>query len=309
MLQRFILFGLIAIAQPCWAIAVYNDTLIIDGEVIYIEEKSLGGADSLIHVKQTDFKKSRDQIPWAMECVGFGSNVKTSWSYSPDEKFFSLQKFIGKKQNNLGYGARFSIFTQLHKHVHVGLGLDYYQFNAQLYSVNPFNAENSIAFFLGDNQEVNQVVQVEIQPGAYETDTLQLITTLNQCQIQQWAIPLHFRFYVNAYSQRQNWRAFGQISPTIYFQRHSVDSPVIQSFLNENGQFLNAVIQNKTDVLGSIQIKLGLERRLSKQLQCHAGIAFQFPPLATQHAGNSRASFNTRSVDFGLRWSIGKWKD
>ena len=309
MLQRFILFGLIVIAQPCWAIAVLNDTLIIDGEVIYIEEKSRSGADSLIHAKQTDYKKSRDPMPWAMECVGFGSNVKSNWSYTPDENFFSLQKFTKEKQNSFGFGARLSFFTQLHKHVHVGLGLDYYQFNAQLYSVNPNGAENSLAFFLSDNQEVNQVVQVEIQPGAYETDTVQLNTTLNQWQIQQWAIPLHFRFYVNAYSQRQNWRAFGQISPTIYFQRHSVEAPRIQSFLNENGQFLNAVIQNKTDVLGSIQIKLGLERRLSKQLHCHAGMNFQFPPLASEHAGNTRATFNTRSIDFGLRWSIGKWKD
>jgi hypothetical protein len=266
MLQRFILFGLIVIAQPCWAIAVLNDTLIIDGEVIYIEEKSRSGADSLIHAKQTDYKKSRDPMPWAMECVGFGSNVKSNWSYTPDENFFSLQKFTKEKQNSFGFGARLSFFTQLHKHVHVGLGLDYYQFNAQLYSVNPNGAENSLAFFLSDNQEVNQVVQVEIQPGAYETDTVQLNTTLNQWQIQQWAIPLHFRFYVNAYSQRQN-------------------------------------------VLGSIQIKLGLERRLSKQLHCHAGMNFQFPPLASEHAGNTRATFNTRSIDFGLRWSIGKWKD
>jgi hypothetical protein len=309
MLQRFILFGLIVIAQPCWAIAVLNDTLIIDGEVIYIEERSQGGADSLIHAKQSDFKKSAESLPWAVECVGFGSSVKSAWSYSPNDNFLSLQKFIGKKQNDFGFGARLSFFTQIHKHIHVGLGLDYYQFNTQLYSVNPLNSESTIAFFLGDNQEVNQVVQVEIQPGAYETDTVQLITTSNQWQIQQWAIPLHFRFYVNAYSQRQNWRAFGQISPTIYFHRHSVDSPVIQSFLNENGQFLNAVIQNKTDVLGSVQIKLGIERRLSKHLQCHAGLNFQFPPLVSEHAGNTRVSFNTRNVDFGLRWSIGKWKD
>lgn len=309
MLQRFILFGLIVIAQPCWAIVMMGDTLIIDGEVIYIEEREHRGADSLIEAKQSDFKKSDEKLPWSFEIVGLGTNAKTSWSLPLNENLMSIQQFLEKRQTAFGFGGRFAAYTQLHRHIHIGLGLDYAQMNAHVYSIGPSNTGNSIGFFKDENNTVNQVIEIEIQPGAYETDTIPLNEVDSQLKIELWSIPVHFRFYVNAYSKRQNWRAFGQISPTVFFQKVDVTQPISQTFLNENGQFLNAIIQNKSDLKGNVQIKFGIERRLTNNLQCHAGIAFQFPPLSTEHAGNSQLSIYLKNVDFGLRWSIGKWKD
>jgi hypothetical protein len=309
MLQRFILFGLIVIAQPCWAIAILKDTIIIGNEVLYIEEVPKSGADSIIHSKQADFKKNHSALPWAYELNGTLSSNTMSWINSADEDLISAQKFLRMKNQSIGYGARFAVYTQLHQHIHVGLGLDFQKYNSKAVSLNVQESDHSIGFFQDDNSTVYQIIQTEIQPGVLQSDTLSLQTRFANFKVETWMIPMHFRFYVNSYSKNQNWRAFGQISPCVLFQKMTFSDQTEQMLLNENGRHLKIGLQTQQNFNGNVLIKLGIERKLSNQLQCHAGITFQFPPVATSMNDDNEFVVGSRFIEFGLRWSRGKWKN
>ncbi|MFM7770956.1 MAG: hypothetical protein ACKO8Q_10410 [Bacteroidota bacterium] len=310
MLHRFVFIGLMAIAQQSWAIAVLSDTLILDGEVIYVEEKSKTGADSLIKSKQQDFKMKRKDLSWALEFSSVGSYSKYSWSHIDDLNLISIPEFMGDSQKVLGGGFKIGAFTQMHKQIHVGFGIDYLKMNLTMQEIIPENTGLGTSFFSSTNSIINQVIEVEIQPGAYETDTLQLPILSNELLLQQLAIPVHFRFYVNEYSNRKNWRAFGQISPALVWIKQKPNSNSNQIlFLNGSGAFQTIAIENSRHLKGNVAVKCGLEYKISKYIQANVGVVFYFPPISLSYSNQIQNSISSKQIEIGLRWSKGNWKN
>ncbi len=292
----------VLIAQESWAFVV-SDTLIIDGEVIYIEERNSPMTDSLNQARKNDFKEKRKAIVWGFD-GGFGFQM-TNFSISNKvyQQLVGVNEFLGISNNtvyhsNLALGAYFRV----HKNIEIGVSVlgsngTTNQSNALLY-----NTGNTVSFFTSENQ-IEQVFQTEVQPGVFELDTVTLSTFSQTFNLSSLQVPLKFRFYVNDFTVKSKWRAFGEISP-IYrsFKLKNTGGNAGQMlFLNSTGSFVNANLSNQNWSQFGVLVGVGSEFRLTKKLNAFVQANWSFPPVNKAAESGVNYHMQYSNLFLGLR--------
>lgn len=287
-MRYFWLIGLfVTIAQESWAIVV-SDTLIIDGEIIYIEERDTPLSDSLTNARKHDFKEKRKAIIWGGDC-SFGMQITDfSISNNLNKELLSVNDFL-EVSNKVFYHSSASIggYVRVHRFIEIGTSL-----NLSFGSVSESGAQltqlnNTVSFYENDN-EIQQVFETEVQPGVVELDTISVIKQLHQFKLNSFQIPLKFRFYVNEFTAKSKWRAFGEIAPVYRsFKLSSNSSGSNQMlFLNSSGNFEYLNLGSRTYHQFGVLVGAGSEFQLTKRLNAFVQANWSFPPInKTDDAG------------------------
>ena len=309
-MRYFCLISLfVIIAQDSWAIVV-SDTLIIDGEVIYIEEQSSPITDSLNQARRNDFKEKRKAPIWGFD-GGYGMQM-TDFSISNQvyPELIGVNEFLGISNktvyhSNLALGVYFRVQKNIEIGVYVLRSIG--AVNETSGQVN--NVDYTVSFFASENQ-IQQVFLTEVQPNLFELDTLSIPRLTQTFTFSSIQVPLKFRFYVNDFSAKSKWRAFGEISP-IYrsFKLKNTEGNSSQMlFLNASGNFEYLNLSNQNWNQFGVLVGAGSEFHLKKRLNAFVQANWSFPPINKADDSGSNYRMQYSNVFLGVRFLMSDGK-
>ena len=302
-MRYFWLIGLfVFIAQESWAFVV-SDTLIIDGEVIYIEERNSPMTDSLNQARKNDFKEKRNTPVWGLD-GGFGLQM-TDFSISNQvyPELIGVNEFLGISNNtvyhsNLALGAYFRV----HKNIEIGISALRSNGTTNESNALVYNTSNTVSFFTSENK-IEQVFQTEVQPGVFELDTVSLSAFSQTFSLSSLQVPLKFRFYVNDFTAKSKWRAFGEISPIYrsFKLKNTGGNSGQMLFLNSAGSFVNVNLSNQNWNQFGVLVGVGSEFRLTKKLNAFVQANWSFPPVNKVSESGVNYHMQYSNLFLGLR--------
>ena len=302
-MRYFWLIGLfVFIAQESWAFVV-SDTLIIDGEVIYIEERNSPMTDSLNQARKNDFKEKRNTPVWGLD-GGFGLQM-TDFSISNQfyQELVNVNEFLGISKSivyhsNFGLGAYF----RAHKNIEIGVAVSRSNGTTNESNALAYNTSNTVSFFTSENK-IEQVFQTEVQPGVFELDTVSLSTFSQSFSLSSLQVPLKFRFYVNDFTAKSKWRAFGEISPIYrsFKLKNTGGNSGQMLFLNSAGSFVNVNLSNQNWNQFGVLVGVGSEFRLTKKLNVFVQANWSFPPVNKVSESGVNYHMQYSNLFLGLR--------
>ncbi len=280
-MRYFWLIGLfVLIAQESWAFVV-SDTLIIDGEVVYLEERESALTDSLNQSRKNDFKEKSKPIIWGIDAAYGLQLTDFSISNKVNSNLISVGDFIQEK-SKVSYHNSWMIgaYTRIHKNIEFGLAFHRTSGAVSVSNASINSTSNTLSFDLID-QNIRQIYEVEVQPQVFESDTVICLIYSDYFKLKSIQIPLKFRFYVNDFSMKSRWRAFGEISPvyrSFSLKRNSTDSSQML-FINTAGfyEFLNYEDVNWRGL--GVWVGAGSEFFLSKKVNAYVQANWNFPPM------------------------------
>ena len=299
----------VIIAQVSWAIVV-SDTLIIDGEVIYIEERNSPLTDSLNQARRNDFKEKRKAPVWGFD-GGYGMQM-TDFSISNQvyPELTSVNEFLGISNktvyhSNLALGAYFRV----HKNIEIGVSAQRSNGTTSESNALVYNTSNTVSFFTSENQ-IEQVFQTEVQPGVFELDTVSLSAFTQTFSLSSLQVPLKFRFYVNDFTVKSKWRAFGEISPIYrsFKLKNTGENSNQLLFMNSAGGFVNANLSNQSWNQFGVLVGVGSEFHLTKKLNAFVQVNWSFPPVnkVSESGVNFRTQYSNLFLGFRILMNDGK---
>lgn len=308
MMRHCLLISLfVLLAQGSWAFVV-SDTLIIDGEVIYLEEKQTPISDSLNQARRNDFKEKRKPFIWGVDVSGGVQFTQFSISNALLPELQSVKEFLNTNSNaNYQIATCAGIYFKIHNNIELGLGACYTagEVTEESAAIQNFEEGNSISFFNSENQ-IFQVFESEVQPQVFEMDTLALVVFEEKFEFSSIQIPLRFRFYVNEFNARSRWRAYGEISPTFRsFQVKRKNSfPSDMLFINTSGLSATYSFSNQRYSSYGVSVGAGAEFSLSNKMNAFVQGNWSFPP--THFTDSIGLKYNTQYSSFlvGLRFLI-----
>jgi hypothetical protein len=280
-MRYFWLIGLfVLIAQESWAFVV-SDTLIIDGEVVHLEEREAELSDSLNQSRKNDFKEKSKPIIWGIDAAYVLQLTDFSISNKVNPNLISVGDFIQEK-SKLSYHNSWMIggYTRIHKNIELGIAVQGTNGAVSVSNAEINSTSNTLSFDLID-QKIQQIYEVEVQPQVFESDTLMCSIYQDYFKLKSIQIPLKLRFYVNDFSIKSRWRAFGEISPvyrSFSLKRNSTDSSQML-FINAAGSY---EFLNYEDVLWKglgVWVGAGSEFFLSKKVNAYVQANWNFPPM------------------------------
>ncbi len=302
-MRYFWLIGLfVLIAQESWAFVV-SDTLIIDGEVIYIEERNSPMTDSLNQARKNDFKEKRKAPVWGFD-GGFGFQM-TDFSISNKvyQQLVGVNEFLGIS-NNTVYHSNFGLGAYFRVHKNIEIGVSVLRSNGTTNESNAlvYNTSNTVSFFTSENK-IEQVFQTEVQPGVFELDTVSLSMFSQSFSLSSLQVPLKFRFYVNDFTVKSKWRAFGEISPIYrsFKLKNTGGNSGQMLFLNPAGSFVNVNLSNQNWNQFGVLVGVGSEFRLTKKLNAFVQANWSFPPVNKVSESGVNYHMQYSNLFLGLR--------
>ena len=280
-MRYFWLIGLfVLIAQESWAFIV-SDTLIIDGEVVYLEEHESALSDSLDHSRKSDFKEKRKPFVWGLDAAYGLQLTDFSISNKVNSNLISVGDFIQEK-SKVSYHSSWIIggYARIHKNIELGMALQGSNGDVSVSNALINTTSNTLSFDLSD-QNIRQIYEVEVQPQVFETDTLMCSIYEDYFKLKSIQIPFKLRFYVNDFSAKSKWRAFGEISPvyrSFSLKRNIVDSNQML-FMNSEGSFEFVNYENVSWKGLGVWVGAGSEFFLSKKVNVYIQANWNFPPM------------------------------
>ena len=281
------------IAQESWAFAV-SDTLIIDGEVIYIEERNTPVTDSLNNSRKMDFKEKRKPLIWGVD-GGFGIQITDfDVANNLNKELLSVNEFLGVEKNTYYHSnVLFGGYIQVHRNIQIGTSVNLSSGKVNLSTADLIAPSDVVSFYTNDNQ-IQQVFVTEVEPEVFELDTAVVKTFSEKYNLLSFQIPLKFRFYVNEFSTKSKWRAFGEISPiyrSFRLKSNSGNSEKIL-FLNSSGnnEYINDVDFSWHSF--GVLVGAGSEFKFSKKIDLFIQGNWSFPPV--NNIGNTGLTYFTQ---------------
>lgn len=294
MKRYFWLLGLFVIlAQESWAFVV-SDTLIIDGETIYIEERQAPISDSLINLRRNDFKEKKKPVIWGLDAAYGMQLTDFAIANFNNQELLSLNEFSSISNETFYHPGFFlGAYVRVHRNIEIATSINIFRGRVSETSGLVNSSSASVSFYI-DEDRIQHVFQTEVQPQVFELDTAVVSTFTNVFNLSSIQIPLKFRFYVNEFDARTKWRAYGEISPiyrSFNVKKNSSETDQML-FINTSGNFeyLN-VIDQRFQSFG-VLVGVGSEFKLTKRVNAMVQSNWSFPPVNI--AGSNGASYYTQ---------------
>jgi hypothetical protein len=309
-MRYFWLVGLLVIlAQDSWAFVV-SDTLIIDGEVIYIEERDTPVSDSLKNSRRNDFKEKKKPLIWGLDVAAGIQMTDFSVSNNVHQELISVNEFLGISKNVFYHSSfAFGGYFRVHNNIEIGTAVCLSKGMITESSAAINTTSTSVSFYSNGNQ-IQQVFQTEVQPQVFELDTFAIVPFAQDFKLSSFQIPLKFRFYVNEFSAKSKWKAYGEISPSYRSFKLKSTSPDASQmlFINASGnyEYLNLVSQNWHSF--GVIVGAGSEFRITNKMNAFAQANWSFPPQNSIGISGVNYFSNYSNLLLGIRLLINDGK-
>lgn len=303
MKRYFWLIGLFVIlAQESWAFVV-SDTLIIDGETIYIEERHTPISDSLNNSRKNDFKEKKKPVVWGIDAA-YGVQI-TDFSISNfnNQDLITVSEFSGLSKNAFYHsGLSLGGYFRVHRNIEIGTSVNISAGGVSESSALINTSSNSVSFYWNENQ-IQHVFQTEVQPQVFELDTAAVSIFSQDFKLSSIQIPLKFRFYVNEFTAKSKWKAYGEISP-IYrsFKLKTIATDSSQMlFINASGDFESLNVVDQRFQSFGVLVGAGSEFQLTKKLNAFVQANWSFPPVNVSESNGANYFTQYSNLFMGIR--------
>ena len=302
-MRYFCLISLIVlIAQESWAFAV-SDTLIIDGETIYVEEEHAPVTDSIYRARQNDFREKKKPVIWGVDAAYGNQMTDFSISNFNNQELISVNEFSGIS-NRTFYHSGFSLggYLRVHRNIEIGTSINIFGGGVSESSAVVNSSSTSISFYL-DKDQIQHVFETEVQPQVFELDTAAVNTFTNAFNLSSIQIPLKFRFYVNEFTAKSKWKAYGEISPVYRsFTLKSNSSEAGQMlFIRASGDFQSLNLVDQRFQSFGVLVGAGSEFQLTKRLNGFVQANWSFPPINSADSNGANYFSQYSNVFLGIR--------
>ena len=307
-MRGLILFVIgVVIAQGSWAITAL-DTLIIDGEQVYLEPSDKKVDDKYIAHLQSDRRKPMPQIDWGADVHAGAPFLSSSLTYNSETNWQTLAQFSqNSPTQKFGFQYGVHAFLPLSQFmpietvdIQLAAGLDYATSSFDVFHTEVDTSLSTLAF-TSINQGIQQIYLVEIQPGVFETDTLNLTLINRSAAVKNLSIPIYARFYINSFTNKvpvRGYLSLGAVhrSYQVIFDDRNSDLLLMQS----GGELLHTTATNSTFKYWSPTMSLGAEYRLRSLGYLYAQFNTQGAPV-NKSILNDTYTFKQK----GVQWVIG----
>jgi hypothetical protein len=183
-----------------------SDTLILDGQVIYLDQDTLSDVEIQQHAFDSDYRKIRKKGIWGLE-GNLGTLTMSNQQYDSDPSESSLYN-LSPDFRKRAWGRSGSIMAYYHFHDHLALrtGIEYNQIqwrSMHLENIDEWNALDifETSFNTAGLQAFYRVL-VDTSLGLYELDTLTVQPEVNKHKLQLITIPVMAAFHLSSPSKR-----------------------------------------------------------------------------------------------------------
>ena len=305
-LRRLLLFVFMGLAVPLWAGVFPADTLIVDGEVIYIEPKSKPvNVDSLKSEGKKDILLPKASIVWSLSFSPLGMDFhRTTWTGAQDSLPY-VSSFLGEnKYFQLSYTAntQAAVFLNDYLGVYAGLGYSRLTCDAHRLDLQSLAADTSRLRFENRDGSLFEYFKYPVGIG-FETDTLQRTVQESAVQLNYLHIPIGMRVFPLGNNRKLAW--FADLGGVWRMRMNTVPDVTITK-LNEKGTVRNEVVRGSSfkQVIFMAQVRLGLQGQFAKGWYWEAQAAvLQFP----ESNMNASEILSLRAQSWSFQASMGKY--
>jgi hypothetical protein len=300
---------LFAFSPSLLAIELKSDTLILDGEIIYIEKREVEvDLDSLSQEKREDIIAPKDETHFWLG-VNVGASLMKVTQATNSDTLYTLAKFLSKEsaltvqplvhaEGGLMFNNSVGIFA--------GIGLQ--RVSCIIPDINEDQLAPSDQIWRFENRD-GQLWQYYTYPvgPSFETDTVQVGITNNKRSGTLVNAQLGAKFFLSkaTFEDKGVWKVYGtialQMASSIGDQYGALEGK--QAFLlNENGSYRileDEAFKAEKSIFSSI-VGLGVLHEMSKNFYWQAGITSYFPPAWLTAQSAYRIRFSNTTFNFGI---------
>jgi|GEM_PF-5279687 len=307
-MRGLILFVIgVVIAQGSWAITAL-DTLIIDGEQVYIEPSDKEVDQKYISNMALDRRRPLPEVKWGMDVHVGAPYLATSLLYNESANWQTLAQFSNNSPTQrFGFQYGVHAFVPLSQFVPIetvdiqlAAGADYATSSFDVFSTQ-IDTSLSTLSFISQDHGIKQIYLVEIQPGVFETDTLNLNLLSRTANVKCLSIPIYARFYINNFTTKNRFRGYmslGAVHRSYQLVFHERDEEIL--LMRASGESLVAYTPNAQLKFWSPMLALGLEYKMKNLGMLFAQFNTNGAPV-NKNISNNAFTFKQK----GTQWVVG----
>jgi hypothetical protein len=256
------------------------DTVVIDGEVIYIEPEDVEmNMDSLELSLHQDFRKART-LPQALWTFSSGVRFDYLTRISRVDTLQSLDEFVGVLHDwSMSPTVSCDVNVKISSWVGATLGLSYSSASYKWNSLSEDELASAQSRFRFENRdgELWQYATYEVGPG-FETDTSQIMLSRQRFTRHLLEVPVMIRFNPPHPVWGENWSPYAEAGILLSRQFKAVfpDPSRAHSYmLNERGYLVPFRVTESDRKVSAVRFQLtaGVLRSVSSKWQLRAQIS------------------------------------
>jgi len=300
---------LFAFYQNLSAITLVTDTLILDGEMIYIEKREVEvDLDSLTQEKRNDVIAPKDQTHfWAGVNAGF-SFMRVSQSTNSDS-LLTLAGFL-EKESTLTvqplFNAEGGLMFNNALGIYASVGLQ--RISCDIPDVNESDLAPSAQITRFENRggQLWQYYTYPVGPG-FESDTTEVVVNFNKRKGHLMTVQLGGKFFLSkaTFEDKGIWKVYGTIALELSKSIGDVYGALEGQhafLLNERGHYQTVddeAFLSKRNMFSSL-VGLGIMREINKEFYWQLGVTTHFPPAWLTDRSDYRIRFSTTTINAGI---------
>ncbi len=237
---------------PGWAgIFVSSDTLILDGEIMYIvPQEELVDSDSLEDLLKEDLHKERGSSFIAYAFLVSSDFQNTRWLGSGDLQ--TLDVFLGRQSSwyvRPAFDAEVILFNDKSWKLVTGLGVRFFSYSISQVEKADLSAASQRFRFENRDGELWQYSLIEVGPG-FETDTTQVGVNAFRRSLAYLNFPYGVRFSPEKRAKRSDWYPYFDVGINVRVLLGTVlpdPDDMEVALVNESGEYrtLNGLLYEK----------------------------------------------------------------
>ncbi len=301
MKRYFLILGIFCIlAQDSWAFAV-SDTLIIDGQTVYLEEHETPFSDSLSNARKKDFREKRREITWGLN-GGMGTQISDFGISRNELSGLATTSDFLDLSDKIFYHSSLFVGGYIKIHSNIEIGISAIGSKGVVSEANAEVAAGSTVSFYSNLNQIQQVVLTEVQPQVFELDTFALSVQNANFSLTSFQVPFNFRFYVNDFNFKSKWKAYGEISPVYRsFSLRNKQASTQLLFLNSDGNYEYLEVRERKWSNFGVLVGVGSEFQLTKRMNAFVQASWNFPPVNSSSESGLNYFTQYSNLFLGLR--------
>ncbi len=292
--------------------ATTSDTLILDGQVIYLEQDTLSDVERQQYAFDSDYRKIRKKGIWGLEANIGTMTMSNENNVIPigQSALYTLSPDFQRR--SWGSGAAIMACYHFQDHLALRAGIEYNQIewkSMHLENIDEWNALDIFeSSFNANGLQAFYRVLVDSSLGLYELDTMTVKPAINQHKHQLFSIPVMAAFHLSSPSKRYRTPNVLMMEMGAVCRYGKVQAPAMSS-ITDRQDLVSFPETNIEWTQWSMRTAITWKRMMGKKglnsLFLVSRLQMDWPPLSFEQAGWSwklPQSFLT----FGILWERGK---
>jgi hypothetical protein len=289
-----------------------GDTLILDGQVIYLDQDTLSDVERQQHAFDSDYRKIRKRGIWGLE-VNMGTlTISNANKVSPlgQASLYSMSPDFRKRA--WGSGSSLMAYYHFQDHLALRTGIEYNQIQWKSMHLENIKEWNSLDIFESSfnttGLQAYYRVLVDSSLGLYELDTLTVNPVKQLYRLKMISIPVLAAFHLNTLNKRNPSRNSLMMEIGAVYHYGKIQAPAMTALME--GQQLVSIASantswNQWGMRTAITWKRMMTRKGLNALFLVSRLQMDWPPRSFEQLGWTWKLPNSY-LTFGILWERGK---